>query len=114
MLSGISAGILAGCSPTSKPPLTSDNVYTNDYYVPGAGYYHAPFRGWFEYPYNHFDQQRQQFYFGGRWAPSAYESITNVSSPTPQAASAAEAARTDVSRGGFGGSFSGGGGSFFS
>ncbi len=114
LLTGISAGVLAGCSPSGKPPLTASNVYTNDYYVPGAGYYHAPFRGWFAYPYNFFDQQRQQYFYGGQWAPSPYESIINISSPTVTAADAAEAVRTDVSRGGFGGTYSSSGSSFFS
>jgi hypothetical protein len=114
LLAGLSTGMLAGCSPAGKPPLSTENVYTNDYYVPGAGYYHAPFRAWFSNPYNYFDQVRQRYYFGGVWATSPYESITNVSSPTPLAVSTAELLRTDVSRGGFGGSYSSGGGGFFS
>jgi len=114
LIAGVSAGVLAGCSQSSKPPLTAQNVYTNDYYVPGAGYYHAPFRGWYAYPYNYFDTTRQQYFYGGQWSHSPYESIINVSTPTVTAASTAEAVRTDVSRGGFGGTYSSGGGSFFS
>jgi hypothetical protein len=114
LLGGISAGALAGCSPTSdKPPLTTSDVYTNDYHVPGAGYYHAPFHGWFELPYNYFDRQKNQYYFGGRWGASPNESIINISSPTPGAVNQAEEARTDVTRGGFGGTYFGGH-SFFS
>jgi hypothetical protein len=109
LLSGLSAGALAGCSPVGKPPLSAANVYTNDFYVPGAGYYHAPFSAWYPLPYNHFDPVQKQFYYGGQWRPSPCQSITNISSPTAQAAAMAEAMRTDVTRGGFGSS----GGGFY-
>jgi hypothetical protein len=107
LITGFSAGALAGCAPSGPPPVTTSNVYTNDYYVVGVGYYHAPFRSWFPYPYNHFDQQKNQYFFGGQWAASPNESITNISSPTEVAAQYAETARTDVTRGGFGGSHGG-------
>jgi hypothetical protein len=110
-MAGLSAGALAGCSPGGPAPITTDNVYANDYYVPGVGYYHAPFRAWYPLPYNHFDSSRQQYYCGGQWSAAPTESITNMSSPTEQAASLAEASRTDVMRGGFGGTS--GGGFFF-
>jgi hypothetical protein len=109
LITGISAGALAGCSQPAKPPVSASSVYTNDFYLPGAGYYHAPFRDWFAFPYNHFDPQTQRYYFGGRWGTTPFESITNISSPTPQAADRAEAMRTDVKRGGFGSTYSGGG-----
>ena len=102
LLSGLSAGALAGCSPEGKAPLSTANVYTNNYFVPGAGYYHAPFCGWFPLPYNHFDGGSQRYFYGGQWGPSPWQSITNLSSPSAQAAASAEAMRTDVVRGGFG------------
>jgi hypothetical protein len=105
LIGGLSAGALTGCSPSGKPPISADNVYTNDYYVPGVGYYHAPFRAWYPLPYNHFDAVRAQYFYGGKWAPVPFENITNISSPTSQAADLAEAARTDISRGGFGGTY---------
>jgi hypothetical protein len=108
LISGISAGALAGCSPSAGPPVSTTEVYTNNYFVPGAGYYHAPFRAWFALPYNHFDPQTRQYYCGGAWASAPFASITNLSSPTPQAVGQTEAVRTDVSRGGFGGTSSGG------
>jgi hypothetical protein len=108
LIGGISAGALSGCSPTGPALITTSNVYTNDYFVPGAGYYHAPFRGWFALRYNQFDPQKRQYYFGGQWASSPNESIINISSPTPGAVSQAQAVRTDVTRGGFGGTASGG------
>ena len=83
MLGGLSAGVLTGCS--QKPVITTAGVYTNNFYVPGAGYYHAPFRNWYALPYNHFDTQRQLYYFGGQWGAQPCLSITNISSPTPEA-----------------------------
>jgi len=102
LIGGVTAGVLTGCSP-GKPPVSPDAVYTNNYYVPGVGYYHAPFRDWFPLPYNHFDPQRQQYFYGGQWGAAPFENITNVSSPTPQSAAHAESVRTDIQRGGFGG-----------
>ena len=103
MLGGLSAGVLTGCS--QKPVITMAGVYTNNFYVPGVGYYHAPFRNWYALPYNHFDTQRQLFYYGGQWGAQPYLSITNISSPTPEAVQVAENTRTDISRGGFGSSY---------
>jgi hypothetical protein len=77
-------------------------VYTNNHYLPGVGYYHAPFRGWFAHPYNHFDPQSRRYFQGGQWAAKPHQSITNVSSPTSEMALQAQAQRTDVRRSGFG------------
>jgi len=107
LLGGVSAGALAGCSPNDKPPLSAETVYSNDYYVPGAGYYHAPFRAWYPMPYNHFDPEKQIYFFGGQWSATPCQSITNVSAPTLEGVAQAEARRTDIARGGFGGSSSG-------
>ena len=65
--------------------MTSENVYTNNFYVPGVGYYHAPFRAWYALPYNHFDTQNRRYFFGGQWGTSPHQSITNISPPTPTA-----------------------------
>jgi hypothetical protein len=97
---GVAAGALSGCTrPTRVSP---DSVYPNDYQVPGAGYYHAPFHAFYPLPYNARDQVNGQYYYGGQWGPGPHQSIINVSAPTAEAAAKAEAARTDVSRGGFG------------
>lgn len=101
LLGGLSTAVLAGCSP--KPSVSAQNVYTNNFFVPGAGYYHAPFRGWYALPYNHFDPQKKLYFYGGQWGAQPFESITNISSPTPEAVQLAQATRTDISRGGFGG-----------
>ncbi len=108
LLGGLSAGALTGCGPAGPPAVSTDNVYTNNYYVPGVGYYHAPYRQWFPIQYNHYDPQTKSYYHGGQWSLAPFESITNISSPLANAALQAEAARTDVSRGGFGGTYSGG------
>jgi hypothetical protein len=110
LLGGLSAGALAGCSQSGqKAPVNADNYYTNNYYVPGVGYYHAPFRAWYNLPYNHFDPQGQRYFYGGQWGPAPFQTIINISQPTAEAATQVEARRTDVTRGGFGGTWSGGG-----
>jgi len=103
VLIGFSAGVLTSCGPDQPAPITSNNVYTNDYYVPGVGYYHAPFRAWYAKPYNYFDAQSQRYFYGGEWNMLPHVSITNLSGPTPQTAQQAQAQRTDIQRGGFGG-----------
>lgn len=108
LLGGISAGALAGCSPQPQRALISQaNFYTNDFQVPGLGYYHAPFRAWYALPYNHFDAQSQRYFYGGQWGATPFESITNISQPTSEAVALAQAQvqRTYVSRGGFGHSY---------
>ncbi len=111
LMGGLSAGALSGCG--QKPGITADNVYTNNFYVPGVGYYHAPFRNWYSLPYNHFDPNNQKFFYGGEWGVRPFESITNISAPTAEAASYAQTMRTDVSRGGFGSYGYGGGGGYY-
>jgi hypothetical protein len=105
LIGGLSTAALTGCTP--KPSVSAENVYTNNFFVPGAGYYHAPFRNWYALPYNHFDAQKNLYFYGGQWGAQPFESITNISSPTPEAVQLAQSTRTDVSRGGFGG-YSGG------
>jgi hypothetical protein len=103
LLGGISAGAFSGCKSTDAPVCISpESVYANDYHVPGVGYYHAPFHRFFPLPYNHYDATLKQYYFGGQWAQIPFQSAINVSAPTPEAAQQAEAARTDITRGGFG------------
>jgi hypothetical protein len=100
MLGGLLAG---GCGPNSsqRPPLSTSLVYTNNDYVPGVGYYHAPFCRWYSLPYNHYDPAIKQYYFDGHWSAMPHESITNISGPSAAAVAAAQPP-TSVSRGGFG------------
>lgn len=104
LVGGLSAGALTSCNRESPPiPIVSAaNVYTNNYHVPGVGYYHAPFRAWYPTRYNEFNAQTGQYFYGGAWHPAPHESITNLSSPDFAAAQQAESTRTDISRGGFG------------
>jgi hypothetical protein len=102
LIGGLSAGAIASCSPTGPAAVNTDNVYTNNFYLPGAGYYHAPFCAFYPVPYNYFDPKTKRYFYGGQWGPVPFENITNLSSPTPAAARTAEVMRTDVTRGGFG------------
>jgi len=105
LLGSLATGAFTACGPSGGPsgPVTTADVYTNDYYLPGAGYYHAPYRAWFPMPYNSYDPARQMYYHGGQWSPAPYLSITNLSAPTDEAVRLAQAARPDVQRGGYGG-----------
>lgn len=101
LIGALSTGTFSGCQP-SKTSISTENVYTNNYFVPGVGYYHAPFRAWYSMPYNYFDSQNRMYFYGGRWNSSPHQSITNISSPTPEMAAMAQAQRSDIARGGFG------------
>lgn len=104
LLGGLSAGLATGCGPSadSRAPVSAENVYTNNHYLPGVGHYHAPFRNWYAWPYNHFDPKTGRYYAGGFWGVTPHRSILHLSEPTPEAAQMAQARRTDVRRGGFG------------
>jgi hypothetical protein len=103
LIGSLSAGALAGCNPSaSTPTVSTERAYTNNYYVPGVGYYHAPFRGFFGRPYNDYDAANGRYFYGGQWGLMPHQSITNISSPTPEVVAFAESQRSDVSRGGFG------------
>lgn len=104
VLIGTLASALGGCGPKGAhdAPITADRVYTNNFFVPGVGYYHAPFRAFYSFPYNHFDLASKRYFYGGNWGISPFLSITNISAPTAAVASAAEAQRTDIPRSGFG------------
>lgn len=105
LIGGISAGVATGCGPGNQPPVISaQNVYTNNYHVPGVGYYHAPYRAFFPFPYNHFDTASQRYFYGGQWSRVPALNITNLSAPTSDVAALAEAQHTDIPRSGFGSS----------
>lgn len=105
LIGGVTAGALTGCEPGHRPPpVSAASVYTNNYYVQGVGYYHAPFRAFYQIPYNFFEPKRQKYFYGGQWGMSPHLSITNLSAPPPEIARDAEAHRTDIPRGGFGSS----------
>jgi hypothetical protein len=115
LLGGASLGALPACAPgpvVKEPAVSTDLVYANDHFIPGVGYYHAPFRAFFPRRYNEVDPLSKLYFYAGNWHATPHQSIINVSSPTPAAVEFAQRARTDIPRGGFG-SFSnyhGGGG----
>ena len=102
LLGGLSAGALTACAFAAQARVTTETYYTNDDHVPGAGYYHAPFRAFYPMPYNFYEPTNRQYFFGGRWSTAPHQSITNLSAPTPEVVQQALARRTDVPRSGFG------------
>ncbi len=122
-LAGGASEAQAQSTPTRAYALQG-NAFTNDHYLSYAGYYHAPYRAWFPHRYNHFDPQQQKYFHGGLWTEQPHQSITNISTPLPQAVNAAIAAQpkpppststssTTTTRSGFGStshSWGGGGG----
>lgn len=107
LLGGLSSGAIVTAA-AAEGRITPQSYYTNDYFIGGAGYYHAPYHSFFARPYNDFDPGRKMYFHGGQWAAAPHRSIINISAPTPEAARLAEDRRTDrrsnsaVSRGGFG------------
>lgn len=91
LLGTFSAGVLAA----AEPRIVIDRFYTNDVFIPGAGFYHAPFQKFYAQPYNTYDASRQQYYYGGEWHAAPHKSIVNISSPSAEEANRAERARTD-------------------
>lgn len=118
LLGTVAGASLAGCGRSRDPEpeaISASNSYTNNHYVSGAGYYHAPYRAWYPYPHNYHVPEAGYFH-GGRWSPTPDNDLTQASRPTPEAVTVArsqnEAATgaSGVRRGGFGGFFSGSGG----
>jgi hypothetical protein len=104
LLGTLATGAFHACEPSDNHPtaVSTANLYGNDHYIAGAGYYHAPFRAWYPAPYNSYDSGRKMYYSGGQWSPAPHQSIVNLSSPTAEAVRQVEGARTDVRRAGFG------------
>ncbi len=98
LLGGFTAGLISASADAAEPRITPDRLYTNDTHIQGAGHYHAPFQRFYPYPYNHYDAQRRMYYYGGQWGPAPHRSVVNISAPTPDAAQAAQLARTDQAR----------------
>lgn len=108
LIGSLTTGAFSGCGDRTAGPVAED-VFTNNHYLHGSGYYHAPFRRWYHLPYNEYDPSKRMFFQGGEWAAMPHRSIVNISAPTPEAIAQSQA--THVRRGGFGGTshrFSGG------
>lgn len=80
-------------APAPAPvPIGEDRVYANNDYIPGIGYYHAPYHAWFPHPFNYYDSNRGYF-AGGLWQAAPWIAALAQSQPSPAAVSAALAAR---------------------
>jgi hypothetical protein len=74
----------------AAPPVSADQTYPNNYHLPGAGYYHAPYHAWFPFPYNYHDPARGYF-AGGLWHLAPLALALNRSQPSPDAVASANA-----------------------
>ncbi|MBI5772094.1 MAG: hypothetical protein HZA93_30250 [Verrucomicrobia bacterium] len=61
-----------GAGATEPPKVDDQTSYPMNHFLPGAGYYHAPFGAWFPLPFNTHDPARGWFR-GGQWRPTAQE-----------------------------------------
>jgi hypothetical protein len=103
LLGSFSAGALAATASAAEGRVTPESYYINDHYIPGVGYYHAPFHAFYPQPYNFYDVALKMYFYGGRWSETRHQSIINISTPPPEVARAAEAMRTDLRQGTTGG-----------
>lgn len=54
------------------PTVDAGTAYPMNHFLPGAGYYHAPYHTWFPLPFNSYDATRG-WYRGGQWRRAAQE-----------------------------------------
>jgi hypothetical protein len=111
----LSTALVSGCdepSQSGNPGYTADTNITNNAYVSGRGYYHAPYYGWYEYPYNYY-RPGFGYYHGGIYTPRPFDSDIVASHPSVRtgygvggggggARMGSAASSSTVSRGGFG------------
>lgn len=109
---GVAAALVVGapvlfyqCS-QDEDPVVEGQSYANNHYVPGAGYYHAGYHGFFPFRYNHYDAGRGSYFYGGGWHSSP-DTARNLTSSVPSRSAVASANNqfhsTQASRrGGFG------------
>ncbi|HUR56868.1 MAG TPA: hypothetical protein VM029_04105 [Opitutaceae bacterium] len=81
---------LLATTPPEAAPVSAERTYTNNEYVPGVGYYHAPFFAWYPFPWN-FHNPARGYFAGGQWHTTPFTSGVLSSQPTPQAVAAAAA-----------------------
>jgi hypothetical protein len=115
----LSTALVSGCddpTPYGDRGYAAGTSVTNNTYVSGLGYYHAPYHGWFAYPYNYY-QPGVGYYHGGVYTPQPY--VSDIRSSLPNMPSAigsgggggrfGEArSSASVARGGFGSTGRGG------
>ena len=73
-------------------PLSPDRTYANNDFVPGVGYYHAPYHAWYPFPFNYHDPARG-YYAGGLWQLAPWALLAMRSQPTSAAVAKALAAQ---------------------
>jgi hypothetical protein len=73
-------------------PVAADRDYQNNDFTPGVGYYHAPYRSWFPFPFNHYDSSRGYF-GGGLWQAVPFAAGVLSSRPSADAVTSALAAQ---------------------
>jgi hypothetical protein len=79
----ISGALLTGCDSSDDASSWREDsqTYTNNHYVAGRGYYHAPYRAWYPFPYNNYDVQRRTYYHGGNYTSDPHVSSVTASKP---------------------------------
>lgn len=88
----LSVALLSGCSSErDDSSYAADQALTNNAYVPGHGYYHAPYGAFYPLPYNSF-LAGAGYYHGGTYTGSPHQSTVTTSVPRDN---------SHVSRGGF-------------
>lgn len=68
--------------------ISEDQAITNNAYLSGAGYYHAPFQGWYTHPLNTYWPGRG-YYYGGDWWPTPFRGSLAPARPLSSAVSLA-------------------------
>lgn len=115
----ISGALMAGCDDRTNWSSGSGNIsydtngvpITNNTFVPGQGYWHEPYHGWYPYPFNYY-RPGLGYYHGGIFssapevytAPSGSSSRWGGSSGGGIFSGGGHDAGGSVSRGGFGSS----------
>jgi hypothetical protein len=96
----ISGALLTGCDSSNESSWEDSQTYTNNHYVAGRGYYHAPYHAWYPFPYNYYDPARRTYYHGGSYSTAPH--VSNVTSSRPIVRSSRSSSRSSsVVRGGF-------------
>ncbi|HZM06402.1 MAG TPA: hypothetical protein VFC44_25655 [Candidatus Saccharimonadales bacterium] len=106
----LSGSLLTGCDPNRNgiAPHNADSAndapYTNNTYHAGYGYWHAPYRAWYPYPYNYYSPGLG-YYHGGGWSSAPEESSVAASSSLVRGAGeriTGARSSSSITRGGFG------------
>jgi hypothetical protein len=94
----LSGALLSGCDSSDDSSWGESQVYTNNQYVAGRGYYHAPYRAWYPLPYNDYDAQRRTYYHGGTYTTEPHISRVTASRPVVRSSTSHS---SSTRRGGF-------------